>query len=137
MIKSIKNSLGYKLIKYFKSVKLLLRNPDFIKDRKRGKAEPDKKPTRTEIINYLISILERKITYLEIGVRNPIRNFVHINADVKYSVDPGVEFEENPVDFQFTSDEFFSKLSNKQILSDDVKFDVIFIDGLHLARTSQ
>ncbi len=111
-----------------------MRNPDFIRDRKRGKAEPNKKPTRTEIINYLISILAREITYLEIGVRNPIRNFVHINADVKYSVDPGVEFEENPVDFQLTSDEFFTKLSNNEILSDDIKFDVIFIDGLHLAE---
>jgi hypothetical protein len=33
-----------------------------------------------------------------------------------------------------TSDDFFQKLSANEILSNDIKFDVIFIDGLHLAE---
>ena len=33
-----------------------------------------------------------------------------------------------------TSDDFFSKLRQNEILSDTIKFDVIFIDGLHLAE---
>lgn len=33
-----------------------------------------------------------------------------------------------------TSDEFFSKLNANEILFSDIQFDVIFIDGLHLAE---
>ncbi|WP_100612251.1 class I SAM-dependent methyltransferase [Confluentibacter lentus] len=33
-----------------------------------------------------------------------------------------------------TSDEFFQKLSANDILSNSIKFNVIFIDGLHLAQ---
>jgi hypothetical protein len=72
--------------------------------------------------------------FLEIGVRNPSDNFNKIKCKVKYSVDPGVEFEHNPVDFKMTSDEFFEDLSNGDILNRDLKFDLIFIDGLHLAE---
>jgi hypothetical protein len=45
-----------------------------------------------------------------------------------------VEFRQNPVDFKVTSDEFFDRLRKGQILSAGVKFDTIFIDGLHLAE---
>lgn len=93
-----------------------------------------KKPSRSEIINYLIDHLNRKAFYLEIGVRNPVDNYDKIKAETKYSVDPGIEFEENPVDFKMTSDVFFDQLREGKILSKDLKFDVIFIDGLHLAE---
>ena len=73
-------------------------------------------------------------TYLEIGVRNPDHNFNKIDANKKYSVDPGVEFKSNPVDFQLTSDAFFEQLEAQKILTSDTLFDVIFIDGLHLAE---
>lgn len=33
-----------------------------------------------------------------------------------------------------TSDDFFKQIKNGSILSEDIKFDVIFIDGLHLAE---
>ncbi|MEP1035078.1 class I SAM-dependent methyltransferase [Ekhidna sp.] len=94
--------------------------------------ELKKTPSRTEVINFLLGKIEGKTTYLEIGVRNPDDNFNHINATSKYSVDPGVEFESNPVDFKMTSDEFFTALRNGEVLK-DVKFDIIFVDGLHLA----
>lgn len=101
---------------------------------KKSVEEIEKKPTRTDVINYLISCFENKSTrYLEIGVRNPDHNFIHIKALEKYSVDPGIEFKENPVDFKMTSDEFFMQLKNGIILNSNIKFDVIFIDGLHLA----
>lgn len=94
-----------------------------------------KRPFRDELINYLLSkSVDENPAYLEIGVRNPAVNFDKINCKTKYSVDPGIEFKENPVDFKFTSDVFFHKLSNGEILSKDLKFDVIFIDGLHLAE---
>lgn len=94
--------------------------------------------TRTEIINYLARTLKGRrpgeaLHYLEIGVRNPTDNFNHIEADVKYSVDPGLENLENPVDFKMTSDEFFDSLRGGQILEKGILFDLIFIDGLHLA----
>jgi len=95
--------------------------------------ETAKEPLRSEIINFLLQSLNRETTYLEIGVRNPDHNFNKINADQKYSVDPGVEFKENPVDFKMTSDAFFSALSSNELLSNEIRFDVIFIDGLHLA----
>lgn len=96
--------------------------------------EQNKQPTRTVIINQLIQSLGRKdVHYLEIGVRNPAANFDGIQAAHKYSVDPGVEFKANPVMFQMTSDAFFEKKQAGELLSPDLKFDVIFVDGLHLA----
>lgn len=96
--------------------------------------ECDKKPFRYEIINYLIHTLNRDVTYLEIGVRNPANNFDKIESKTKYSVDPGIEFKENPVDFKLTSDAFFEQLRNNEVLTNTIRFDVIFIDGLHLAE---
>lgn len=92
-----------------------------------------KNPKRFDIINFLAGNI-RAQTYLEIGVRNPDDNFNRINIAQKYSVDPGVEFEANPVDFKMTSDDFFTALDqNKLSISNNIKFDIIFIDGLHLA----
>jgi len=96
--------------------------------------EIEKRPFRYDIINFLLDTLQKETTYLEIGVRNPDDNFNLITANKKYSVDPGLEFEANPVDFPFTSDEFFEKLRLGHILEPSFKFDVIFIDGLHTAE---
>lgn len=96
--------------------------------------ELKKTPKRTEVINFLLSQYKGETSYLEIGVRNPADNYNHINATTKYSVDPGVEYKERTIDFKMTSDSFFDKLNNKEILTKDIKFDVIFIDGLHLAE---
>jgi predicted O-methyltransferase YrrM len=101
--------------------------------KKLNEAEIQKTPSRTEVINFLLKSLNRETKYLEIGVRNPADNFDHINSSVKYSVDPGIEFKENPVDFKITSDEFFKKLREGVVLEKNILFDVIFIDGLHLA----
>lgn len=108
--------------------------PSFRATQIKNLLELNKKPSRTEIINFILSQFNGSTSYLEIGVRNPDHNFNHIKADNKYAVDPGVEFKENPVDFKLTSDEFFEKLNNNEILSPKIKFDVIFIDGLHLAE---
>jgi hypothetical protein len=67
-------------------------------------------------------------------VRNPADNFNKIIAPVKYSVDPGLEFLENPVDFVLTSDQFFDQIREDKILNKDIRFDVVFIDGLHTAE---
>lgn len=96
--------------------------------------EINKSPFRYDVINYLLDSLKRETYYLEIGVRNPNDNFNKIISGNKYSVDPGLEFKENPVDFKMTSDDFFLKLENGELLSKNIKFDVIFIDGLHLAE---
>lgn len=95
--------------------------------------EMAKNPKRHEVINFLSSKINAQ-NYLEIGVRNPDDNFNLINIKNKYSVDPGFEFELNPVDFKMTSDEFFLQLKeNRLSILNDIKFDIIFIDGLHLA----
>jgi hypothetical protein len=98
------------------------------------KQERGKRPFRSEIINFLLSKTKRQ-QYVEIGVRRPWKNFDLINCKEKYSVDPGVEFMENPVKYKMTSDSFFESLfAGKLDLPADTKFDVIFIDGLHLAE---
>jgi hypothetical protein len=102
---------------------------------KMSASEMDKTPNRTEIINYLLKDRSDS-SYMEIGVRNPDHNFNHIMAGRKYSVDPGVEFNSNPVDFKMTSDQFFDKLKNGELLN-GLFFDVIFIDGLHLAEQAE
>lgn len=111
-----------------------LTDPYHIKGHSLNKMEASKKPQRFDIINYLLASLKRETVYLEIGVRNPAINFDKINANKKYSVDPGLEYEENPVDFKLTSDAFFDGLRSGTILKKDMVFDVIFIDGLHLAE---
>ena len=77
---------------------------------------------RFEIINALIKAHSYK-SYLEIGVKNPDECYNYIECRTKQGVDPGLEGE-YPITFRMTSDEFFN--SNNQ------KYDIIFIDGLHI-----
>jgi hypothetical protein len=84
---------------------------------------------RYDLINKLIKENNFK-NYLEIGVCDPRTCFDIIECENKDSVDPGIEFEENPVDYKMTSDEFFDWLDNN---NPNRKYDVIFIDGLHLS----
>ena len=120
--------------KYYLMGEAFYTNPYYIDSQKKLRLELSKETKRTQVINYILSLFERDTTYLEIGVRNPDDNFNHIGATKKYAVDPGIEFEQNPVDFQLTSDVFFEKLRGNEILSSEIRFDVIFIDGLHLAE---
>ncbi len=99
----------------------------------KSKAELSKTPKRTDIINYLIDFLNRPTNYLEIGVRDPRENFDKIRATKKYGVDPGSEFMNELIDFEMTSDVFFKKMDDGDILYKDFQFDIVFIDGLHLA----
>jgi hypothetical protein len=123
-----------KSIKYYLKGRKYLNNTYYLYAQRMNRRERSKSPSRTQVINFLLSLNYENTHYLEIGVRNPKDNYDHIKADTKYSVDPGIEFKENLVDFALTSDDFFQKLSANKILSNDIKFDVIFIDGLHLAE---
>ena len=76
---------------------------------------------RTDILNALITKYGYK-SYLEVGTQDPTSNFDLIKAEHKVSIDP---FPRGEVTFVGTSDEYFDSIS------DDVKFDIIFIDGLH------
>ncbi|MCE3075440.1 class I SAM-dependent methyltransferase [Chryseobacterium gwangjuense] len=96
--------------------------------------EISKMPLRHEIINFILTFLNRDTEYLEIGVRNTKENFDLITATKKHSVDPGYESEINNADFKLTSDEFFEGLRKGNFLNSEIKFDVIFIDGSHLAE---
>lgn len=82
------------------------------------------KITRTDIINYLIEKYNLK-TYLEIGVRNPNDNFNKIKCDNKVAVDPEPLIQTENI-YIGTSDNYFQNISHNK------KFDIIFIDGLHL-----
>ncbi len=79
--------------------------------------------TRTQLLNHLIDKHKLK-TYLEIGVQNPAQNFSKIRLPIKskVGVDPAVNA---PQIAKCTSDFFFTK--------NRLKFDLIFIDGLHHA----
>lgn len=78
--------------------------------------------TRWEIINTIIQRKNYK-SYLEIGVRDGLC-FFHVNCPDKTGVDP------NPTSDHTThimkSDDYFKSLNEYK------KFDIIFIDGLHL-----
>jgi hypothetical protein len=77
--------------------------------------------TRTDVLNALASRfgLER---YLEIGLGEPSRNFEHIVARVRESVDPNAD-----ATFRMPSDEFFADGLGSET------YDLVFIDGLHEA----
>ena len=126
----------YKEIRrFYKAGKRFLNDSFHVTIQKRTNEEFEKRPFRFDIINHLLQSLNKSETkYLEIGVRDPNDNFKHINSIIKYGVDPGLEFKENPVDFKLTSDAFFEQLKSGEILNKNIKFDVIFIDGLHLAE---
>ncbi len=85
------------------------------------------KINRTTIINHLIKKYDLK-TYLEIGVRDGI-NLNKIIIPDKIGVDPEPTSECKLIKnmFLMTSDEYFEYISNS-----NKKFDIIFIDGLHL-----
>jgi hypothetical protein len=88
---------------------------------------------RYDIINKLIKENNFK-SYLEIGVRNPAYCFDLIDCETKEGVDPGIEFEANPVKYPYESDTFFEKLESNELDKDpDFKWDIIFIDGLHVS----
>jgi hypothetical protein len=123
------------IIKKYRIGNSIIKDRFFIETKSISDAEKNKRPSRTEIINFIIGLTSAD-NYLEIGVRNPENNFNLIESSFKYSVDPGVEFTGNPVDFKLTSDSFFSQLSNNKLvkINSNIKFDLIFIDGLHLAK---
>ena len=93
--------------------------------------------TRTEVINSLIEKNNYK-SYLEIGIDNPANNFNKIKIEYKTGVDPydqklrvathwndnNKEVFSKQIQYVMTSDEFFKQNSKK--------FDIVFIDGLHL-----
>ncbi len=74
---------------------------------------------RTKLINDLIEKNGYK-SYLEIGTGGGI-NFKEVDCEHKIGVDPN-----NPATFQQTSDDFFA--TNQET------FDIIFVDGLHIAK---
>jgi hypothetical protein len=99
--------------------------------------------TRTQVINAIAKKIEAK-NYLEIGLQYPSMNYNHINIETKHSVDPGYDIDNyyqdnedttNYATHEFESDVFFKKLraGEHSEFSKDHKWDLIFVDGLHLA----
>lgn len=83
---------------------------------------------RYHIINYLIEKYNL-VNYLEIGVFKG-ENIREIKAAHKDGVDPGAEGYLIPeVNYPMTSDGFFDLINGHE----DIKYDIIFIDGLHHA----
>lgn len=94
-----------------------------------------------------LSSLNNARSYLEIGVWSG-STFFPVQVPIKVAVDPNFVF--NPAEhkkdgtffFEITSDEFFRKLGRNEFFFDtdgspeEVKFDVIFIDGLHTFEQS-
>jgi hypothetical protein len=74
---------------------------------------------RTDVLNLLIYVRKYQ-TYLEIGVHDPKLNYNRIEAAQKDGVDPA-----GNCNYPVTSDAFFAANSRT--------YDLIFIDGLHLA----
>lgn len=80
---------------------------------------------RYDIINSFIK-KNNYINYLEIGVNNGL-NIKKIIAEHKDGVDSGREGVFAPeTNYRVTSDEFFGLIKDH-----DIKYDIIFVDGLH------
>ena len=62
-------------INYFSKGKKFLTDPHYLEAKDKSLEEKAKNPSRTEIINYLLSLFQKDTSYLEIGVRNPEHNF--------------------------------------------------------------
>jgi hypothetical protein len=84
--------------------------------------------TRTDLINFLIKKHGYK-RYLEIGVQNTAQNFDKIEVEYKVCVDPDPKAKAS---YLMTSDEFFENC--KSFFMNEMKFDIIFIDGMHTAE---
>jgi hypothetical protein len=83
------------------------------------------KVKRYDIINYLIDKYNL-VNYLEIGVFKG-ENIREVKAKHKDGVDPSAEgFVAPETNYPITSDEFFELIKGH-----DIKYDIIFIDGLH------
>jgi hypothetical protein len=83
--------------------------------------------TRTDLLNYLAMTIAAG-RYLEIGVSDPYANFDRVRIRVKHGVDPSPR---RPLAYEMTSDEFFAKLAS------DCCYDLIFVDGLHIAEQAE
>ncbi len=82
--------------------------------------------SKTDIINSLI-IKNSYQTYLEIGL-DRANNFRAVDIAHKESVDPAEgQYKHAKPTHRMTSDEFFNQIDS------DLKWDIIFIDGLHHA----
>ena len=86
---------------------------------------------RYDIINKLIQKHNYK-SYLEVGTQNPASNFNQVTCDSKFCIEPnpkqfGGSYDwTDDIDFVGTSDEYFESIKDTEI-----KYDIIFIDGLH------
>jgi hypothetical protein len=88
---------------------------------------------RYDLINTLIQKFGFK-NYLEIGVSDPSECFNNVICENKMGVDPGLEFPDNPVKYPMTSDDFFFNLEKGNLdLDPGFRWDIIFIDGLHIS----
>lgn len=97
-------------------------------------------------ISYLGNLNNSK-KYLEIGVWGG-STFLQVQVPIKFAVDPCFEFDTNEyIDestffFEITSDKFFKKLDSNRKFNEysfnieELKFDLIFIDGLHTFEQS-
>ena len=80
---------------------------------------------RTDIINQLIKKY-KYINYLEIGV-NDGTNIRKVLCEHKDGVDPGIEtINPSEVNYPIDSNSFFDLIRGH-----DIKYDIIFVDGLH------
>jgi hypothetical protein len=91
---------------------------------------------RFDIINFLLKkYFNSEARYLEIGVADPTVCFNKIRCNNKTSVDPNKYIPSDFINYKITSDEFFQELENSNLeFPADYKWDIIFIDGLHLAE---
>lgn len=89
---------------------------------------------RFDVINHLIEKYNYN-SYLEIGLNNPQKCFNFINCDIKHSIEPGdKELIKNYATYKCTSDDFFYNLNNNLLdIPREYKWNIIFIDGLHLS----
>lgn len=79
---------------------------------------------RRDIINYFIRKYNYQ-NYLEVGTQYVHNNYVYIDCENKECIDP--EPKSDGITYVMTSDAAFEKIK-----ADGKKYDIIFIDGLHL-----
>ena len=118
---------------YFDFVKRFLNDPEYKQVINSELNQMYLEGDRVEVINFILKRLNRVTSYLELGANDLDTVFYKVNSFQKISVGYEEATSKNNPLYKMENDHFFNSLRDNQILHSDKKWDLIFINGFHLA----
>lgn len=88
---------------------------------------------RVAVINFLLKRFNRVTSYLELGASDLQSVFYKVNSFHKISVGYEEATTKNNALYKMDFDQFFCSMRDNEILNSGKKWDLIFINGFHLA----